>query len=85
MEKVERRGIEKGGRGGELVKTTNEMPVMSRTPKPSPPQSMTYMEAKLPAIQAEQVEDDVAPVAAEYVPAKPSDEEYAYVDSNTSV
>ncbi len=43
------------------------------------------MEAKLPAIQAEQVEDDVAPVTAEYLPAKPSDEEYAYVDSSTSV
>jgi hypothetical protein len=28
------------------------------------------METKRPAIQAEQVEDDVAPVAAEYVPAK---------------
>ena len=38
-----------------------------------------------PAIQAEQVEDDVAPVTAEYVPAQASDEEYAYVESNTSV
>ncbi len=43
------------------------------------------METKVPAIQAEQVEDDVAPVTAEYVPAKARDEEYAYVDSNTSV
>ena len=43
------------------------------------------METKLPAIQAEQVEFDVAPVMAEYVPAQASDEEYAYVDSNTSV
>ena len=43
---------------------------------------MTYGD-KLPAIQAEQVEDDVAPVTAEYVPAKTSDEEYAYVYSNT--
>jgi hypothetical protein len=46
------------------------------------------MEAKLPAIQAKQIEDEVAPVPVpkeEYVPAKPSDEEYAYVDSNTSV
>ena len=33
------------------------------------------METKLPAIQAEQVEDDVAPVMAEYVPAKARDEE----------
>jgi hypothetical protein len=28
------------------------------------------METKVPAVQAEQVEDDVAPVTAEYVPAK---------------
>ena len=42
------------------------------------------METKLPAIQAAQVEDDVAPVTAEYVPAKASDEEYVYVDSSTS-
>ncbi len=34
------------------------------------------METKLPAIQAEQVEDDVAPMTAEYVPAKASDEEW---------
>ncbi len=34
------------------------------------------METKLPATQAEQVEDDVAPVTAEYVPAKARDEEY---------
>ena len=32
------------------------------------------METKLPAIQAEQAEDDVAPVTAEYVPAKTRDE-----------
>jgi hypothetical protein len=43
------------------------------------------METTVPAIQAEQVEVDVAPVTAEYVPAKTSDEEHAYVDSNTSV
>ncbi len=30
------------------------------------------METKAPGIQAEQVEDDVAPVTAEYVPAKAS-------------
>jgi hypothetical protein len=34
------------------------------------------MKAKIPAIQTEQVEDDVAPVTAEYVPAKAWDEEY---------
>jgi hypothetical protein len=34
------------------------------------------METKLPAIQAKQVEDDVAPMTAEYVPAKTSDVEY---------
>jgi hypothetical protein len=33
----------------------------------------------------EQVVDEVAPVTAEYVPAKARDEEYAYIDSNTSV
>jgi hypothetical protein len=43
------------------------------------------METKLPAMQAEQAEDDVAPATVEYFPAKASDEEYAYVDSNTSV
>jgi hypothetical protein len=43
------------------------------------------METKVPAIQAEQVEDDVAPVAEEYVPAKARNEEYEYFDSNTSV
>jgi hypothetical protein len=43
-----------------------------------------HMEATLPAIQVEQVESDVAPVTAEYVPAQASDEEYAYVESNTS-
>ena len=43
------------------------------------------MKTKLPAIQAEQVEDDVAPVTAEYVPAKASDQEYGLADSNTSV
>jgi hypothetical protein len=43
------------------------------------------MKTKLPAIQAEQVEDDVPPVTAEYVPAKASNEEHAYVDLNTSV
>jgi hypothetical protein len=42
------------------------------------------METKLPAIQAEQVEDDVAPVAPEYVPEKKSDEEYGHADLNTS-
>jgi hypothetical protein len=34
------------------------------------------METQEPAIQAEHVEDDVAPVKAEYVPAKASHEEY---------
>jgi hypothetical protein len=44
------------------------------------------MEKQLPAIQSEQVEDDVAPATAEYVPAKVSDEEYAYTSNlNTSV
>ncbi len=43
------------------------------------------METQLPAMQAEQVEDDLAPATAEYFPAKASHEEYAYVDSNTSI
>ncbi len=38
-------------------------------------QKMTNGDKKLPAIQAEQVEFDVAPVTAEYVPAKASREE----------
>ena len=46
---------------------------------------MTYIETIVPAIQAEQVADDVAPVTAEYVPAKASDEEYGHVDLNISV
>jgi hypothetical protein len=46
---------------------------------------MTYIETIVPAIQAEQVADDVAPVTAEYVPAKASVEEYGHVDLNTSV
>ena len=44
-----------------------------------------HVETQVPAIQAEQVEDAVAPVTSEYVPAKVRDEEYGYVDSNTSV
>jgi hypothetical protein len=43
------------------------------------------MKTKLPAIQAEQVADDVAPGTAEYVPTNASDEKYAHADSNTSV
>jgi hypothetical protein len=41
---------------------------------PHPNQS--HIETQVPAIQAEQVEDDVAPVTEEYVPAKARDEEY---------
>ena len=63
-----RGGTRKGVR--ELVKTKNELPVMSRTPRPSP--KSTTFETQLPAIHAEQVEDDVAPVTTEYVPAKAS-------------
>ncbi len=35
-----------------------------------------HIETQIPAIQAEQVEDDVAPVTAEYVPTKASHEEF---------
>jgi hypothetical protein len=35
------------------------------------------METNVPAIQAEQDESDVAPVAAKYVPARAMDKEYA--------
>jgi hypothetical protein len=34
------------------------------------------VETQVPATQAEQVEDDVAPVTAEYFPAKASHEKY---------
>jgi hypothetical protein len=34
------------------------------------------VETLVPAIQVEQVEDNVAPVTVEYVPAKARDEEY---------
>jgi hypothetical protein len=49
-------------------------------------QKRTQGDKKLPAIQAEQVELDVAPVTAEYVPAKARDEEYwgVSLDSKTS-
>ena len=43
------------------------------------------METIVPAIQTEQVADDVAPVTAEYVPAKASDEEYRHADLNPNV
>ncbi len=66
MKKVERKkkGNDKGRR--RACENKNELPVMSRT----------HIETNLPAMQAEQVEDDVAPVTVEYVPAKASDEEY---------
>jgi hypothetical protein len=38
-----------------------------------------------PALHAEQVEDDEAPVTVEYVPAKASDEDYGYTDLKTRV
>jgi hypothetical protein len=37
--------------------------------------ALRLIETKVPAIQAVQVEDELAPVMAEYVPAKASDEE----------
>ncbi len=37
------------------------------------------METTVPAIQSEQVESEMAPVTAEYVPAKASNEEYVCV------
>jgi hypothetical protein len=37
------------------------------------------VETQVPATQAEQVKYDMAPVTAEYVPAKANDEEYACV------
>jgi hypothetical protein len=76
MEKVQREKREdEEGRRRACENNNTHFPAMSRTPRP-PPQSMAYMETKLPAIQAEQVEDDVAPVAAEYVPAKARNEEH---------
>ncbi len=35
-----------------------------------------HVKTQVPAIQAEQVDDDVAPKMAEYVPAKAKNEEY---------
>jgi hypothetical protein len=67
-------GVKEGRR--RACENKNELPVMSKTPRPSP-QSNDIWRQKLPAIQAEQVEDDVAPVKAEYVPARASEEEYA--------
>jgi hypothetical protein len=59
---------EENGRIALLVKTNKESPLT----------------CKIPAIQEEQAEDDVAPVTAEYVPAKASDERYGEVHSKTS-
>ncbi len=39
---------------------------------------------KVPSIQKEQVEDEVALVTAEYVPAEASDEKYGEVDLKTN-
>ncbi len=60
-----------------------EMRVNQGRQDPQPNQG--HVEIKVPATQAEQVADDVAPVTAEYVPAKARDEEYGYDDLNTSV
>jgi hypothetical protein len=45
---------------------------------------ISHVETNVPAIQAEQDESDVAPMTAEYVPAKAMDKEYAQVDSKLS-
>ncbi len=42
----------------------------------NPHPNQRHIKTKAPATQAEQVEDDVAPVTAEYVPAKAKDEEF---------
>ena len=47
----------------------------TKDPHPNQRHGMV-VEIQVPAIQAEQVEDNVAPVTAEYVPAKASHEEY---------
>jgi hypothetical protein len=46
--------------------------------------STAYRDKRIPAVQTEQVEDDVAPVKAEYVPAKARHVNYEYVDLKTS-
>jgi hypothetical protein len=43
------------------------------------------MEKKVPATQAEQVAIDVAPVTAEYVPAKESHEEYSKASQKAKI
>jgi hypothetical protein len=50
------------------AKNEKEMWVQQGHQEPHPNQ--WHIETKLPAIQGEQLEDDVAPVTAEYVPAK---------------
>jgi hypothetical protein len=60
-----------------LVKTKHELPIMCKATKTRAPiKDILNFETKVPAVQAEQVEDDVAPMTAEYVPAQVSDEGY---------
>ncbi len=42
----------------------------------NPNPNQLYIDTKVPALQAMHVEDNVAPVTAEYVPVQASDEEY---------
>ncbi len=60
----------------EIHKARNEKEVWGNQEHQGPHPNQQLIETKVPAIQAEQVEDDVAPVTAEYVPAKTRDEEY---------
>ena len=72
---------ERSGRGaalrGNLSVCENETTnCLSRARHQNHHPSQWHIETKVPAIQAEQTEFDVAPVTPEYVPAKASDEEY---------
>ena len=58
----------------------DEQDTSNSNPNPNPTQcprpNQWHIETKVPALQAEHVEDDVASVIEEYVPAKASDKAY---------
>ncbi len=74
---MKRKRSGEGGRDGNLSVSENEITNRLRRARHRDPHpNQWHMETKVPAIQTEQVEDDVASVTAEYVPAKASDEKH---------
>jgi hypothetical protein len=75
--KQEQRGQRgrEGGRRGGLTNKQRFVCALQDIKTPFPINDV-YIETNVPSIQAEHVEDDVAPVTVEYVPANVSDDEY---------